>query len=93
MGVSAERRTAADIRAGDMLDLDIDLDAAPRAIEVPDDLVAALAADPAAQEFWATLSYSNQRWHAEQITGAKKAETRAARVAKSVAMLRDRRAR
>ena len=93
LGVSAERRADAGVKAGDVLDLDIALDTAPREIEVPDDLAAALDADPAAKEFWATLSFSNQRWHAEQITGAKKAETRAARVAKSVAMLRDRRAR
>jgi hypothetical protein len=93
LGVSAERRAEAGITAGDVLDLDISLDTAPREVEVPDDLAAALDADPAAREFWATMSYSNQRWHAEQITGAKKPETRAARVAKSVAMLRDGRAR
>jgi hypothetical protein len=93
LGVSAERRTAAGIGAGDLLDLEIELDTAPRQIEVPDDLAAALDADPAAKEFWGTVSYSNQRWHVEQVTGAKKAETRAARVAKSVAMLREGRAR
>jgi hypothetical protein len=93
LGVSAERRAAAGIRAGDLLDLEIELDTAPREIEVPADLAAALDADPAAKRFWGTLSYSNQRWHAEQITAAKKAETRAARVAKSVAMLRAGRAR
>ncbi len=93
LGVSAERRAEAGVKAGDLLDLEIELDTAPRRIEVPDDLAAALEADPAAKEFWATLSYSNQRWHAEQITGAKQAETRARRVAKSLAMLREGRAR
>ncbi|GAA1041243.1 hypothetical protein GCM10009557_64530 [Virgisporangium ochraceum] len=93
LGVSAERRAEAGITAGDVLDLDIALDAAPREIEVDGALAAALVGDPTAREFWATMSYSNQRWHAEQITGAKKPETRAARVAKSVAMLRDGRAR
>jgi hypothetical protein len=93
LGVSAERRAAADIKAGDMLDLDIELDTAPRRIEVPDDLAAALAAAPAAQAFWDGLSFSNQRWHVEQVTGAKKAETRAARVAKSITMLAEGRAR
>ena len=93
LGVSAERRAAAGIRAGDLLDLEIELDTAPREIEVPADLAAALDADPAAKQFWGTLSYSHQRWHAEQVTGAKKAETRAARVAKAVAMLREGRAR
>ena len=93
LGVSAERRAAAGVKAGDVLDLDIELATAPREMEVPDDLAAALDADPAAKKFWGTLSYSNQRWHVEQATGAKKPETRAARVAKSVAMLREGRAR
>ena len=93
LGVSSERRTAAGIAAGDLLDLEIELDTDPRRIEVPDDLAAALDAEPAAKEFWGTLSFSNQRWHVEQITGAKKAETRAARVARSVSMLREGRAR
>jgi uncharacterized protein YdeI (YjbR/CyaY-like superfamily) len=60
---------------------------------VPDDLAAALAADARATKFWDTLSYSKQSWHVHQVTSAKKAETRAARVEKSVAMLRDGRAR
>lgn len=93
LGVSAERRAAAGVKAGDLLDLEIELDTAPREIEVPADLAAALDADPAAKAFWGTLSYSNQRWHAEQITGARKPETRAARVTKSVDMLRAGRAR
>jgi len=93
LGVSADRRTEAGIKAGDVLDFDVALDTAPREIEVPDDLAVALAADPAAKTFWDSMSYSNQRWHAEQITGAKKAETRAARVEKSVTMLREGRAR
>lgn len=93
LGISAERRAAGDLKAGEVYDLDIDLDTAPREIEVPDDLAAALDAAPGAKEFWGTLSFSHQRWHVEQVTGAKKAETRAARVAKSVAMLGEGRAR
>jgi hypothetical protein len=93
LGVSAERRGAAGMNAGDVLDLEIGLDTAPREIEVPEDLAAALDADPAAKEFWGSLSFSNRRWHVEQVTGARKAETRAARVAKSVAMLSEGRAR
>src|SRR5689334_20170925 len=81
LGVSADRRTAANLSAGNTYDLDIELDEAPREVEIPEDLAAALKANPAADTFWATLSYSNQRWHADQITAAKKPETRAARVA------------
>ncbi|UUZ59455.1 DUF1905 domain-containing protein [Nocardioides sp. B-3] len=51
LGVSGERRREAGIAAGDVLDLEISLDTAPREIEVPDDSAAALAGDPAAQAF------------------------------------------
>jgi hypothetical protein len=93
LGVSAERRARAGIEAGQVLDVDVELDTAPRVIEVPDDLAAALATDAQAKTFWDTLSYSKQSWHVHQVTSAKKAETRAARVEKSVTMLRDGRAR
>ncbi|GAA4672002.1 YdeI/OmpD-associated family protein [Phytohabitans rumicis] len=93
LGVSAERRQAAGVQAGDVLDLEVELDTAPREVELPDDLAAALAGDPAAKAFWDTLSRSKQQWHVVQVTAAKKADTRASRVAKSVAMLRDHRAR
>jgi hypothetical protein len=93
LGVSAERRAAAGIAAGDVLDVQVELDEAVREVEVPADLAAALAAEPAAQAFWDGLSYSNKSWHVLQVTGAKAAETRARRVAKSVAMLREGRAR
>lgn len=93
LGVSADRRDAAGVRAGDVLDVEVKLDTAPREVEVPEDLAAAIDADPAAKAFWDTLSYSKQQWHVLQVTGAKKAETRANRVAKSINLLRGRRAR
>lgn len=93
LGVSAEKRAATGIKAGDVLDLEIVLDTAPREVEVPEDLAAALAADEQAAAFWATLSYSARRWHAEQVTSAKAADTRARRVAKSIELLRAGRAR
>jgi hypothetical protein len=93
LGISAERRAAAGISAGDVLDLEIALDTAPREVELPDDLAAALAADAQAAEFWSTLSFSAKRWHTEQIAGAKTAQTRARRVERSISLLRERRAR
>lgn len=56
LGVSAERRTAAGITPGDVLELDVVLDTAPRELEVPEPLAAAPAADPDAKAFWETLS-------------------------------------
>ncbi|MEU9828950.1 YdeI/OmpD-associated family protein [Micromonospora chersina] len=93
LGVSADRRSAADVSAGDVLDVEVELDTAPRTVDVPEQLAAALAAEPAAKEFWNTLSYSNQQWHAQQISSAKSAETQARRVARSIEMLRARRPR
>ncbi|WP_152363183.1 YdeI/OmpD-associated family protein [Microlunatus speluncae] len=93
LGVSADRRGEAGVAAGDVLDVEVELDTAERVIEVPDDFAEALAAEPAAKEFFESLSYSKQSWHTLQITGAKKPETRDKRVASSVAMLREGRAR
>jgi hypothetical protein len=93
LGVSAERRTAAGVSPGDVLEVDVELDTAPREIDVPEEFAAALAADPAAQAFWQTLSYSKQQWHTLQVTGAKTEETKARRIEKSIGMLREGRAR
>ncbi len=87
LGVSAERREASGLSGGETYDVDVALDTAPRAVEVPDDLRAALDAEPAARDFWATLSFSNQRYHVDQLTSAKTADTRARRLAKSLSLL------
>ncbi|MCK2238279.1 MULTISPECIES: YdeI/OmpD-associated family protein [unclassified Crossiella] len=91
--LSAENRTAAGVAAGDRIEVTVALDTAPRTVEVPADLAAALAAEPAAAEFFRGLSYSNQRWHTLNIDGAKTAETRARRIAKSVELLKEGKAR
>ena len=56
---------------------------------VPDDLTAALTADPAAAEFFETLDRQNRYAILYRIQDAKKAETRARRIEKYVAMLRE----
>ncbi|MBM2623174.1 DUF1905 domain-containing protein [Actinoplanes sp. LDG1-06] len=87
LGVSAERREAGNVSGGETYDVEVELDVEKREIEVPDDLRAALDAEPAARDFWATLSFSNQRYHVDQLTGAKTEETRARRLAKSMSLL------
>lgn len=93
LGFSAERRTEAGVTAGEVLEVDVELDTAPRELEVPEPLAAALAADSQAQAFWETLSYSNRQWHVLQVTSAKTDATRDRRIEKSIAALRDGRAR
>jgi len=85
--VSAERRTAAGIAAGDQVEVDVELDTAPREVEVPADLAAALDAEPAARTRFQALSYSNQLRHVLAVEGAKAEATRQRRVTAAVAML------
>jgi hypothetical protein len=93
VGVSAEHRAGAGVAAGDVVDVDIELDTAPRDIVVPADLAAALDADPAARETFDRLSYSNRSWHFLSIEGARSVETRGRRIARSIEALREGRAR
>jgi hypothetical protein len=87
--VSAEVRAGAGVAAGDLLDVEVALDTAPRVVEVPADLALALDAEPAARAAFERLSYSNKRQHTLSVEGAKTPETRARRVAKAVATLLD----
>ena len=88
LGVSAENRAAAGVEGGQDVDVELELDTAPREVTVPADFAAALTAEPAAQTTFDGLSYSNKSWHVLQIDGAKTDETRQRRIAKSVEALR-----
>ena len=87
--LSAENRTAAGVTAGDTVEVDVELDDAPRVVEVPADLTAALDADPEARRRFDALSYSHQRRHVLAVEGARAEATRARRVAGVVAALLD----
>ena len=75
------------------VDIEIELDTAPRVITVPPELDAALDAVPEARATFDKLSYSNKSWHVLQITGTKSDETRQRRIEKSIAALREGRIR
>jgi Bacteriocin-protection, YdeI or OmpD-Associated/Domain of unknown function (DUF1905) len=89
IGVAAERRSAAGVEAGDQLEVDLELDTAPREIEVPADFAAALDRDQAAKAFFDGLSYSNKRRFTLSIEEAKSPETRQRRIEKYVGQLHD----
>ena len=93
VGVSAEHRAASGLVGGQAIEVTLEVDTAPRTVEVPADLAAALDAEPAARATFDAMSTSNKRWHVDQVTGAKTEETRARRIAKQVEMLREGRAR
>jgi len=88
VGVNADNRAGAGVAGGDEVDVDIELDTAPRVVTLPADLAAALAAEPDAQRTYDGLSNSNKGWHVSSVEGAKTDETRQRRIAKSVEALR-----
>jgi hypothetical protein len=85
--LAAEHREAAGVAAGDTVEVDLELDTAPRVVEVPADLAAALDAEPEARRRFDALSYSHQRRHVLAVEGAKAAATRERRVDAAVATL------
>ena len=93
VGVNADVRAATGVRGGDEIEVDLQLDTAPRTIDVPADLAAALDAEPAARRTFDGLSYSNQRFWVEPIASAKSDETRQRRIEKAVSTLREGRPR
>ncbi len=86
--VAAEHRAGAGVAAGDVLEVDLQLDTEPRVVAVPPDLAAILDGDPLARQAFDALSYSNQRRITESVAGAKSAETRQRRIDKAVDELR-----
>jgi hypothetical protein len=84
--LSAENRTAAGVAAGDEVDVELARDDAPREVTLPDDLAAAL--DDPSRAAYDALSYTHRKEWVRWIEDAKKPETRAARVDKTVAGLR-----
>lgn len=93
VGVSAENRAGAGVKGGDEVDVDIELDTAPREVSIPADFAAALNTEPDARRTFDGLSNSNKGWHVSSIEGAKTDETRQRRIAKSVEALREGRPR
>ncbi len=88
IGVSAEHRAKSGLEGGEPIEVELILDTAPRVVDVPDDLAAALSRDKAARAVFEKLSYSHKRQHVLAIEGAKAPETRARRIAKTIEILK-----
>lgn len=86
--LAAEHREAAGVAAGQEVVVDLEVDDAPREVQVPEDLATALAADGVTQAAFDRLSYSNKRRIVLSVEGAKAAETRARRIDKALTELR-----
>jgi hypothetical protein len=88
LGLNREQREAAGIDVGDEVDVVFDRDDAPREVDVPPALAAALKKDTTAREIFDGLSFTHRKEYAQWIAEAKKDETRERRVAKALEMLR-----
>jgi hypothetical protein len=85
--LSAEHREAAGVAAGDAITVDLEPDSAPREVALPPDLDEAL--DDAARTAYDALSYTHRKEWVRWVEEAKKPETRATRIEKTVAGLRE----
>jgi hypothetical protein len=84
IGVNAEMRKALGKKTGDTIHVVMERDEEERTIEIPADLLTALDSNPAARDYFNKLPYIHQKKYVEHITEAKKPETRARRVEKTV---------
>jgi hypothetical protein len=91
--LAAEHRERAGVRAGDEIEVTLELDTAPREVDVPPELAAALDADPQSRAFFDGLSNSNKKVFTLSVDGTNNPETKARRVDKAIALLREGRVR
>ncbi|WP_088290734.1 YdeI/OmpD-associated family protein [Kineosporia sp. A_224] len=88
IGLNKAVRAQAGVEVDGTYTVEVAADAGERTVEVPDDLAAALAADGAAQGAFTALAYSHRKEYVRWVTEAKREQTRAERVAKTVEMVR-----
>jgi Bacteriocin-protection, YdeI or OmpD-Associated/Domain of unknown function (DUF1905) len=86
ISISAAVRGETGLQAGDPIHVKLTVAEAPRGVEVPEDLAAALAREPEAQKFFGGLSNSLQRYHADNVAAAKAEATRQRRIEKSISL-------
>jgi hypothetical protein len=89
VGLSRQVREQAGVEAGDTVAVKLELDTAPREVDVPEALETALAKDQKARAAFEALAYTHRKEYARWVTEAKREETRQRRVNQALEMLRD----
>lgn len=84
---SKARRAEGKLEVDVPYEIEIELDTAPREVEVPEELAAHFAGNPATKATWDAMSYSNQLRMVTPALNAKKPETRARNIEKIIAQL------
>jgi hypothetical protein len=88
MMVNKALQVGASVSKGDRVSVVMDVDRRERKVDVPADLRLALRREPKANQFFEQLSYSRKKEYADWILGAKRPETRSARVSRAVGLLK-----
>ena len=88
LGVLKSIQEGAGVKQGDTVTVELELDKAPRVVELPADLAKAIARDKKASAAWDKLSFTNKKEMARGLEEAKKPETRERRLAAAIAQLR-----
>jgi hypothetical protein len=89
LGLNREVRAAAGVEAGQTVAVALQLDNAPRELELPEPLAKALAADAVAANVFEKLAFTHRKEYARWISEAKREPTQERRVAKALEMLRE----
>jgi Bacteriocin-protection, YdeI or OmpD-Associated/Domain of unknown function (DUF1905) len=87
ISLSAENRKKSGVNGGDTAEINLELDTAPRTVEVPPALQTALNKNKTAKQSFEKLSPSKQKAIVLSITEAKTEETKMKRVEKAIAEL------
>ncbi|HVF30837.1 MAG TPA: YdeI/OmpD-associated family protein [Pyrinomonadaceae bacterium] len=90
LGIPKAFREAAGIKAGDNIVVTFEKDVAERSVEIPADLAKELKKNKAMASAWDKLSFTLRKENASSIEEAKKPETRARRLQKTLEMLKER---
>ncbi|SEE45717.1 YdeI/OmpD-associated family protein [Jiangella alba] len=87
IGLRKAQRADLGVDVGDTVHVVIEPDDQPRVVDVPRELSAALAADPAALRAYESMSFSHRKRYADWIAEGRKQQTRDERAAKAVRMI------
>jgi hypothetical protein len=87
ISLSSENRKNANVKGGDTLEVQVELDTAPRTVEVPDELQKALDKNKTAKAAFETLAPSKKKAIVMLVTDAKADETRKKRIGKIISDL------
>ena len=89
IGLSNANRKAAGVVTGDRVEVELELDLEPRVVVEPADFATALDAEPVARSAFDRLTDSQKSQTLRLIENAKRPDTRARRIDKTLTTLRD----